>query len=132
HALPGQLVIQVALEGVRTISRQRAVIRLAIGAKVVEWLVKSAGGVRRVTSCCAAIGLFGGGQAGVVAPESAPGIAEHTRPAVARTLGQTELYTVVVADRQGLVRAGRTCSERIEWVRIERKIRNAVCRSERG
>src|SRR6266851_1811474 len=100
---PGELVIHVALEGIRTIGRQGPIIRLAIGTEVVERLVERTARVWRVTSWESSISLVSIGQARIVTPQAAIGIAEHSGPAMTRGLAQPEFYGVIVTDRLGIV-----------------------------
>src|SRR2546423_12636074 len=94
--------MNVTLERIRTVCGQWAVVQLAIRSKIVEWLVKGTGRIPRVTSCYSTVSLVGCGETGIVPPQSAPGVAEHSRPSVSCGLCDPELDTIVVTNRQRL------------------------------
>src|ERR1700687_3514281 len=96
-----------------------------IGAEVIERLVERTRSVGRVASCAAAVDPVGGGQAGIVGPEAAAGVAERSGPTLARGLGQPELRAVVVTDSLGV---GWACGAGAEQraTGVERPSRNAV------
>src|ERR1700683_1670280 len=112
HPLPRQGVVGIAFEAVRTIGRQWSSVGFALVREVVEGLVERTGRVRGGAPRNTAVDLVGSGQAGVVAPQAAVGIAEHSRPALARGLGHPEFDPIVVANRRRIVRTTRTGTER--------------------
>src|SRR5207248_1110872 len=117
-------VVNIPLDGIGTICRQRSVGRFSLVIEIVERLVEGTGRIRRVVSAGTAVDLVSGGQAGVVAPKAAPRVAEHSRPAVTRRLGHPELYAVVISDRLRVIRARGTGAEVV--VGVERGYARAV------
>src|SRR5690242_5505602 len=113
---PGQRVVSVAFQGVRPVGRQRSGVgRTGVG-EIVERLVKGTGSIGRVASGNATVGLIGSGQAGVVATQPAVGVAEHSAPIVAETLGEAKFYAVIAADRLRIRRTRSTCAERVRGI----------------
>src|ERR1700757_4139252 len=96
--LPRQGVVNVAFEGIGTIRRQDSVVRFAVRSKIVERLVESASCIRRVAPYDAPVGLVSRSQAGIVAPQAAPRVAEHPSPAMASTFRETQFDSIVIAD----------------------------------